>query len=107
MDISKLLCKGQMKSWRKKMHQIQFLSSAMERQSQGKRPQHNSVASGVYNHQEGFITCLLLAAAKVAQDKKGRKMQGTFFSVQIMTAFLLFTHSNILTDSALLLKSNC
>lgn len=89
------------------MHQIQFLSSATERQSQENRPQHNSVASGVYNHREGFITCFLLAAAKVAQDKKGRRMQETFFSVQIMIAFLLFTHSNILTDPALLLKSNC
>lgn len=48
--ISKLLCKRQMKSWREKMHQIQFLSSAMERQRQAKRPQHDSVASGVYNH---------------------------------------------------------
>lgn len=89
------------------MHQIQFLSSAMERQRQAKRPQHDSVASGVYNHQEGFITCFLLTAAKAALDKKGRRSQGTFFSVQVMTAFHLFTHSNILTDSALLLKSTC
>lgn len=89
------------------MHQIQFLSSAMERQSRAKRPQHDSVANRVYKHQEGFITCFLLAAAKAAQDKKGRRTQGTFFSVQIMTTLLLFTHSNILTDSALLLKSNC
>lgn len=76
----------------------------MEGQSQAKRPQHDWVASRVYNHQEEFITCFLLTAAKVAQDKKGRRTQGTFFSAQIMIAFPLFTHSNILTDSARLLK---
>lgn len=47
----------------------------METQSQAKRPQHHSVATGVFNFQEGFITCLLLAAAKVAQDE-GKKNAG-------------------------------
>lgn len=62
------------------MHQKRFLSSAMERQSQAKRPQHDSVASGVFNHQEGFITCLLLAVAKVAQDEGKENAGNILFS---------------------------